>query len=110
MNSRNKGKRGELEFAHYLTDNGFPAARGQQFAGGAESPDIKCEALTGFHFEVKRVENLNLGAACAQAESDAAGKPWIVAHRKNDAPWLATIRMETLLDLIRGNLPAGELI
>lgn len=35
MNSRNKGKRGEREFAALLREHGFDARRGQQFAGGA---------------------------------------------------------------------------
>jgi hypothetical protein len=45
MNSRNKGKRGELEAAHMLTHEGFPARRGQQFSGGTDSPDVVCESL-----------------------------------------------------------------
>jgi hypothetical protein len=114
MNSRDKGKRGEREFAAYLREHGFDARRGQQFAGGADSPDIICELLDWLHIEVKRVERLNLIDACAQAEGDCgrgapAGhkKHWIVTHRRNHAPWLFTARMELLLDFIRGVLPPG---
>jgi hypothetical protein len=101
MNSRNKGKVGEREFASLLREYGYDARRGQQFSGGADSPDVVSEALAWLHFEIKRVQNLNLADACAQAEGDSAGKPWIVAHRRNHAPWLITMRAEFFFDLIR---------
>jgi len=112
MNSRNKGKRGEREFAALLREHGFDARRGQQFAGGADSPDVVSDALAWLHVEVKRVQNLNLTDACAQAEGDCARgapaghrKPWIVAHRRNHAPWLITMRAETFFALLRGDIP-----
>ena len=120
MNSRNKGKVGEREFASLLRENGFDARRGQQFAGGSESPDVVSDALAWLHVEVKRVQNLNLTAACAQAEGDQArlgsnGRKklaWIVAHRRNHAPWLITMRAEFFFELLRQFQPpaggAGE--
>lgn len=57
MNSRDKGKRGEREFASLLREHGFDARRGQQFAGGADSPDVVSDALAWLHVEVKRVQN-----------------------------------------------------
>ena len=101
MNSRNKGKVGEREFAALLREQGFDARRGQQFSGGAESPDVVSEALAWLHFEIKRVEKLNLMDACAQAEGDSQGKPWVVAHRRNHAPWLITMRAEFFFELLR---------
>lgn len=108
MNSRNKGKRGEREFASLLREHGFDARRGQQFSGGADSPDVVSEALAWLHVEVKRVQNLNLTDACVQAEGDCGGKPWIVAHRRNHAPWLITMRAETFFQLLRGELPPDD--
>jgi hypothetical protein len=115
MNSRRKGKVGEREFASLLRENGFDARRGQQFAGGADSPDVVSDALAWLHVEVKRVQNLNLTDACVQAEGDCgrgapAGvrKPWIVAHRRNHAPWLITMRSETFFDFLRGVLPPED--
>ena len=105
MNSRNKGKVGEREFAALLRAEGFDARRGQQFTGGADSPDVVSEALAWLHFEIKRVQALNLADACAQAEGDCAGKPWVVAHRRNHAPWLITMRAETFFQFLRGTLP-----
>jgi hypothetical protein len=101
MNSRRKGKVGEREFASLLREHGFDARRGQQFSGGPESPDVVCDALAWLHIEVKRVQNLNLTDACVQAEGDCAGKPWIVAHRRNHAPWLTTMRADFFFELIR---------
>lgn len=108
MNSRDKGKRGELEFAALLRAEGFDARRGQQFSGGAESPDVVSEALGWLHVEIKRVEKLNLVDACVQAEGDCDGKPWIVAHRRNHAPWLITLKADFFFDLLRGTVPAAQ--
>ena len=107
-NSRRKGKVGEREFASLLREHGFDARRGQQFAGGADSPDVVSDALAWLHVEVKRVQNLNLTDACVQAEGDSRGKPWVVAHRRNHAPWLITMRAEIFFELLRGELPPDE--
>ena len=100
-NSRAKGKRGELEFAKLLRDNGLVAYRGQQFRGGEDSPDVVCETLPDIYFEVKRVERLDLVAAMAQACRDCGAKTPVVAHRKNGTPWLITMRIDDWLTLIR---------
>lgn len=108
MNSRRKGKVGEREFAALLREHGFDAKRGQQFCGGADSPDVKSEALAWLHIEVKRTQALNLADACAQAEGDCGGKPWVVAHRRNRAPWLITMRAELFFALVREFQPRME--
>ena len=109
MNSRSKGKRGELEFAAFLRAHGFDARRGQQFAGGTESPDVLSAALHWLHIEVKRVEQFNLGAACAQAARDAGGKPWVVAHRRNRGPWFITVDSDECSRLMRRSVPFFDL-
>lgn len=105
MNSRVKGKVGEREFAALLREHGFDARRGQQFCGGPDSPDVVSEALAWLHVEVKRVQNLNLAVACVQASSDCGGKPWVVAHRRNHAPWLITMNAQIFFQFLRGQLP-----
>jgi hypothetical protein len=109
INSKRKGKIGELEFAAVLREHGFDGRRGQQFSGGADSPDVVSAALAWLHIEVKRTQALNLAKACAQAEGDASGKPWVVAHRRNHAPWLITMSAETLFEFLRGGLPPENL-
>ena len=117
MNSRNKGKVGEREFAALLREHGFDARRGQQFSGGSDSPDVVSTALDWLHIEVKRVQNLNLAAACAQAKRDQAklgsnGKKktaWIVAHRRNREPWMITMDSDALYELLRQSLSHFDL-
>jgi Holliday junction resolvase len=99
MNIRDKGARGEREWRDVLRAAGWQAERGQQHAGGADTPDVKTDCP--YHFEVKRVQALNLEAACDQAKRDSSGKkPWAVAHRKNGRPWRITIDADLFLSLI----------
>ncbi len=101
INSRQKGKIGELDFARLLREVGFEARRGQQFAGGTDSPDV-ITSVPGVHFEVKRVERLNVNAAIEQAVADAPTSTFhCVAHRKNKKPWLATLPMRQFLAIYR---------
>lgn len=100
MNSRRKGKRGELEWAAALRDLGFvKARRGQQFNGlGGE--DV-VDGIPGTHCEVKRTEALRLHEAMAQAVRDAGSAVPYVAHRRNRSEWLVVVRARDLLDLAR---------
>lgn len=108
MNSKAKGAAGERQWRDELRAAGFTARRGQQYAGGNESPDVICEELSGLHMEVKRVESLNLGKAIEQATRDAAGKPWIVAHRKNHEPWRVTMDSSLFFALLRDGMEAAN--
>lgn len=104
MNSNEKGKRGEREFAACLREL-FPSLadtlrRGQQHSGSPESPDVV--GLPGVHIEVKRVQALNLEAAMSQSVRDSGGLSVpIVAHRKNHRPWMVTVRLDDLRALAR---------
>lgn len=93
MNSRTKGKRGELDAAKLLKKHGYDARRGQQFSGANGDADVV--GLPGIHIEVKRVEKLNIDNALDQAIRDkrAAEIP-IVLHRKNRSVWKVTMRFE----------------
>jgi Holliday junction resolvase len=107
INSRQKGARGERQWRDELRAQGFHARRGQQFAGGTESPDVVCEELRGFHFEVKAVEKLNIEAAMDQARRDGCHKLPLVAHRRSHRVWLVTMEAETFFRILRGDLPEG---
>lgn len=92
---------GEREFAAVLKAAGFDARRGQQFHGGAGSPDVVCTDLPGVHFEVKRVQSGNPYIWFEQATKDAGPlKMPVVAHRKNGKEWLAILSMDDLLVLL----------
>src|SRR5258708_19604961 len=100
MNSKMKGKVGELEFVHYLKERGYEARRGQQFQGGNDSPDVI--GLPGHHVEVKRTEALRLHDALAQANRDAAaGTVPLVAYRRNRAGWVAILDMDHYIDMVK---------
>ena len=79
INSREKGKRGEREWAAFCRDQGYPnIRRGQQYSG-IEGEDVV--GLPGIHIEVKRVERLSLYDAIDQAKRDTKpGRIPIVAH------------------------------
>lgn len=100
--SRRKGATGELELASVLSAAGFPASRGQQHRGGPGSPDVLCPALPDIHFEVKRAERFNLYDALSQARADAdVGQIPVVAHRRNHCEWVAVLRLEDFLGILR---------
>lgn len=102
MNSRAKGCRGEREWRDQLREAGFlNARRGQQYAGGTDSPDVICPELPDVHFEVKRVESGNPYNWHDQASCDAAGKIPIVAHKRNGKKWLVILEAGHFLDIIR---------
>ena len=100
MNSRNKGKRGELLLVRALGDYGFSCRRGQQFCGANGDADVV--GLPGIHIECKYVEKLNLQDAMAQAVHDArSGELPAVFHRKNHAEWLVTMRLPDWMQIYR---------
>ena len=96
MNSNLKGKTGERELANELRKNGYDCRRGQQYKGGADSPDVV--GLPGVHIECKRVEKLNLEAAYEQAVRDAGEDIPAVFHRKNRKPWLVTLSLKDFME------------
>lgn len=104
-NSRRKGAVGEREIAKYLREHGFTEARrGQQFKGGADSPDVV--GLTGFHVEVKRVERIDLNAAMEQSIRDCGeNETPIVVHRRNNDYWKVTMRLDDFIEVIHGRRP-----
>ncbi len=102
INGNQKGKAGEREWRDQLREAGFMKSyRGQQYQGGTDSPDVVCPELPAIHFEVKRVERLNIENAMAQAISDAKGKIPIVAHRKNNCDWLVTLPAEEFFKILK---------
>lgn len=99
VNSRNKGAAGEREWANWLKERGYEARRGQQFSGGKDSPDVVSNLP--FHFEVKRVQALNMDKAMEQAQRDSEGngKVPMVVHRKDRKEWKVTLSAEHFFEL-----------
>ena len=100
-NSRDKGKRGEREARDKLNELfGWGCRRGQQFCGGAESGDL-AGIPAAVHFEIKRVERLDLSAAMSQSIADSGGKVPVVMHKKNRGKWMLTVCVDDLQRLIQ---------
>lgn len=101
-NSCEKGKRGEREFANLLSDLGFDSRRGQQHAGGSDSPDVICEALPWVHWEVKFTERTDMYGWLDQSARDAGVEEMpVVAHRKKNAGWVVILDLHDFLYLTR---------
>ena len=108
-NSRAKGAHGEREFAASMRELGFTGRRTQQYCGTAGDSDVVIDELPGVHFEVKRVERLNVDAAMGQAVSDCvAGSIPVVAHRRNHKDWLLTLRLSDLDRLVHAVASAAR--
>lgn len=100
LNSRQKGKRGELELSKILREYGFDARRGQQYCGANGDADVV--GVPGIHIECKRVEKLNIEKAVIQAWGDSkTGELAVVMHRKNQGEWLATMTLDQWVELYK---------
>lgn len=100
MNSRAKGKRGELEAAKLLRDLGIPARRGQQFRGGDGAPDIVHALDPVLHLEIKLQNKLMLDDWYDQALVDGQYRIAVVLHRKNRQEWMATLSLRDLAIIV----------
>ena len=86
MNSRRKGKDGELEAARALREHlGLPVTRAAQHSG-KEQADLR--GVPGLHFEVKRRRRIGAIGFLDQArdESGTGGELWARSSRGGDVP------------------------
>ena len=98
-NSRQKGKRGELDAADALRRLFlWTARRTQQFKGTSDSSDVEVAETPDAFWEVKREERLNVFKAMDTAVAEAGPKLPVLMHRRNRTDWLVTVR---LADLVR---------
>lgn len=99
MNSRAKGKRGELELAQVLRNQGWmDARRGQQYSGLQGDADIV--GVQGIHIECKRCESVYDEKWLVQAERDArTGEIPTVIYRRNGEQWKVLVRQD-IADLV----------
>lgn len=102
INSRAKGKQGELEACQVLREMfGFACRRTQQYSGwgrGGSSPDIECEQTPDLFWEIKRVQALNVPRALGLAIKQSGRRCPVLMHRTNRSPngWMITIRLSDL--------------
>lgn len=101
-NSREKGKRGELELCHKLAELfGWKAERAQQYNGNAGDSDVLVKEHPGLFLECKRVQSLSIHKTINLAVEQSAKKGLLPAvfHRRNGEEWLVSIRLQDLLRL-----------
>lgn len=115
MNSRQKGKRSELEVAAILRDLGFEDSRRSvqhsgrpAAAGAAGAPDVL--GIDGVHIEVKnraRYGRADLQAWLERNTEDAGSNVPIVIHKSNRVPWMATVWLGDIVRLAEALVDAG---
>ena len=102
VNSKQKGKRFELELASALRGYGYPCRRTAQFCGNTgDASDVV--GLPGIHIEAKHQEQFRIYDWMAQAVRDAAGSGDLPAvfFRKNNAGILVTMRLDDFMRIYR---------
>jgi hypothetical protein len=100
MNSRDKGKRGELELVHWLEARGIQAIRGQQRKGGSDSPDIM-HTIKDVHIEVKRTETLRLWEGLEQAAADCRDRMPTLWFKRNRWQWYVALPAADFVALLK---------
>lgn len=102
INSKKKGKTGELELARLLREYGYgEAKRSVQYNGKDGQADVI--GLPYIHTECKRVEKLNIYDAIEQAKRDAKNDDLpAVFHRKNRCNWLVTMELDDFMKIYKG--------
>lgn len=100
VNSKRKGKAGELEVANMLKTWGFAGRRTAQYNGKEQGSLADVIGLPGIHIEVKRVEKLNIYEAIDQAVRDSKESEIpTVWHRKNNHGWLITMQLPDWMEM-----------
>ena len=96
INSRRKGKVGELEAASEWNRHlpGAHARRSQQHSGTESASDLISPGTPHLWLEVKRTQKINLHEVMAKSTSQCGELAPVVLHRKNDSEWLVTLRLE----------------
>jgi Holliday junction resolvase len=95
VNSKRKGKGGELELVHKLNELGFSTRRTAQYNGKENGSLADLVGIEGVHIEAKRVERLNIDTAMEQAiRGSKEDEVPMVFHRRNRKGWLVTMPIE----------------
>lgn len=100
INSKQKGKRGELELAKAINEHGYETRRSVQYNGQAGQADLV--GLPGVHIECKRAERVQIADWMEQAVNDSKGSEIpAVFHRKNGQEWFVTIRLTDFMRIYK---------
>lgn len=110
VNSNQKGKRGEREFAKLLRQHGYEKARRGQQYNGLEGEDVV--GLPYVWTEVKRVEKMDWAAWIPKAIADCQENGrlfWHIAIRSNRKKWVICQELSSFYYMMTGDfvLPDG---
>jgi hypothetical protein len=98
--SRDKGKRGEVEFIKLHLVEHWPQAKRNLDQFTDDCRDVI--NVAGCHWQIKRTERLELWSAIRQARDEAAPTDTpIVAFRKNHEAWHCIVPADELVALLR---------
>ena len=120
VNSRQKGKRSELDCVKQcFHEHGFSARRGQQYAGGTDSADVVPTVLMDGHHpaimseyeqhwdkvihpEVKNQQQWKPYEWMDQAEKDASGlQTPVVFAKRNGKPWMVMMPADSFMPWLK---------
>lgn len=104
INSKQKGKRGELQWRNVLHAEGFNTAyRAQQYCGSNDSADVICPELPTLHFEVKVGNQIpsKLYDFMSQARNDCGDNTPILAVRRDNCEWLVVMASADYFALVK---------
>lgn len=97
INSKQKGSRGEREWANFCREQGYSVRRTQQYAGGTEE-SADCVGLPYIHQEVKRYKSITdadklnfLMQATNDCKLSGKGNIPIVAYKEDYGKWYVVI-------------------
>lgn len=102
INSRRKGKVGELEARDHwnrLVPNAN-SKRSQQHSGTESASDLISPGTPGLWLEVKRVQSLNIHAVLEKSREQCGSLTPVVLHRKNGTEWLVTFPLEQIASFV----------
>ena len=106
INSKQKGKRGELELVHEFKKYGYETRRSVQYNGKEEDGQPDLVGLKDIHVECKYTNAFRLYDAIRQAKRDSEntgdGDLPVVFHRKSKEDWVAVMPLDVFFTLYNG--------
>ena len=108
INSRNKGKRGELMLAAIFREYGYPARRGQQYSGANGDADVV--GVPFVHIECKWSNKTELHKWISQSVHDAKpGEIPIVCHKRDNEDFFVTLHIRDFIEIFNEYASGREL-